>query len=160
MHMPLTVSRAAHPPLEFRQRYVGVEATIHTARQDLQRALTPLSADGDLIDAAVTCLSELATNAVRHVTRGRVTESYVVAAALLRPRARLRIEVHDAEHAPLPVWPPRALLDVDSDSTSGRGLPIVSALSAAVGYTFTPGAGKLVWCELPVTVPAMSFRSQ
>jgi anti-sigma regulatory factor (Ser/Thr protein kinase) len=78
-------------------------------------------------------VSELVTNAIMHA--GTEIELNVV----VRSDA-IRIEVTD-----LGGGIPRS--DEPDEGTSGRGLPIVEALSCGWGVVQL-GAGKTVWCEL------------
>ncbi|MEU6854154.1 ATP-binding protein [Actinacidiphila alni] len=99
----------------------------------------------ELADAACVVLSELMTNSLKYAKeRGRHIETRFVRLrdATGRPDG-LRIEVHDADrthpvlHSPAP------------DSESGRGLPLVDAITAGRwGTASRDGIGKLVWAEI------------
>lgn len=91
-------------------------------------------ADDDLVDAALVVTSELATNATLHAQTGFTI-------VVLRDRAYLRIEVHDGSQRL-----PRRKRYSD-ESATGRGLPLVEALSTLAGADRTD-AGKVVWAEL------------
>jgi len=84
----------------------------------------------------VLLVSEVVTNALRH-TDGEITLD------LWRFPDRLRVEVTDSV-ARAPVEGHAGLL-----SESGRGVPIMDALSSRWG-TAPHGAGKVVWFELDV----------
>jgi hypothetical protein len=58
----------------------------------------------------------------------------------------VRIDVHDSSPAPLP--PVRAH---DAGEETGRGLTVVAALAGSWGWRPEP-FGKVVWCELAVTL--------
>ena len=89
-----------------------------------------------LRDTCVLLVSEVVTNALRH-TDGEITLD------LWRFPDRLRVEVTDSV-ARAPVEGHAGLL-----SESGRGVPIMDALSSRWG-TAPHGAGKVVWFELDV----------
>ena len=79
-------------------------------------------------DVAVLLTSELVTNAIRHEPGGTVT------LAITRTRDRLRVDVHDTSRY-LPV-----LVNSPADAETGRGLLLVSGLSAEWGvYRTRPG---------------------
>ena len=89
----------------------------------------------DRLDDALLVVSELATNAAMHAGT-----PYVVTAR--RRLGALRLDVFDgSEDAP-------ELRDSDRDSEGGRGLYLVSAMSAAWGVERRSGGGKLVWADL------------
>lgn len=58
----------------------------------------------------------------------------------------VRIDVHDSSPLPLPPGCHR-----DADDETGRGLTVVGALAQTWGWRPEP-FGKVVWCELAVTV--------
>lgn len=78
-------------------------------------------------------VSELVTNALLHA--GTELDVNVVVG-----EEAIRIEVTDAGVDLPQLW-------AGDDDTSGRGLPIIEALSCAWGVVEL-GAGKTVWCEL------------
>ncbi len=86
-------------------------------------------------DVAVLLTSELVTNAIRHEAGGTVT------LAITCSRGELRVDVHDTSCS-LPV-----LVDAPADAETGRGLMLVTALSADWGVYRTP-AGKAVYFTL------------
>ena len=91
-------------------------------------------ADDDVVDAALVITSELATNATLHALTGFTV-------VVLRRGACLRIEVHDGSQR----LPRRK--HYSDQSATGRGLPLVEALSTLSGAERTEG-GKVVWAEL------------
>jgi CheY-like chemotaxis protein len=93
----------------------------------------------DVVDDAVVVVSELVTNAVLHAGTGCELRARV-------SHDRLRIEVLD-EGAGSP--DPQLVSDEDEH---GRGLILVSALSAAWGVEALD-VGKIVWAELPFGAP-------
>jgi serine/threonine-protein kinase RsbW len=100
----------------------------------------------ELADDACVVLSELMTNSLKYTQeRGRRIETRFV--RLRDPAGRLvglRLEVHDAAPAHPVVRAPAP------DSESGRGLPLVDAITAGRwGTAPREGIGKLIWAELP-----------
>lgn len=108
------------------------------------RAALPGARFRERIDDITLCVSELATNAVRHgspaghlfLVRVSVNESL------------LRIEVHDAGES-------RPVLRVPADDDlTGRGLVLVDSLADDWGTGPRDGIGKVVWVEFKLPVPA------
>lgn len=103
-----------------------------------------------LITDTLLVLTELVANAVRHAR----TE-FTVSTAL--KGERVRIEVFDLDTRP------PALMGLDSESTSGRGLHIVSGIAQDWGWNTAEGedgvAGKVVWAELAVDAPGTDNRA-
>ena len=86
-------------------------------------------------------VSELVTNAVVHGAEPiRVT--------MVRARQRVRVEVTDGAAAASPHGNPRP----PTDAETGRGLSVVTRLAVAWGWRASPGRGKTVWAELPLTI--------
>jgi anti-sigma regulatory factor (Ser/Thr protein kinase) len=103
-------------------------------------------------DVAILLTSELVTNAVTHATarRGRnggaARRGFAAEAVLLviaADDAGLRVDVHDGS-GDLPVL---ADCPADADAETGRGLLLVTSLSAEWGFYRTPG-GKAVYFTL------------
>ncbi|MEV5506240.1 ATP-binding protein [Streptomyces orinoci] len=89
-------------------------------------------------DDVLLCVSELATNALRHgVPPGR---EFLLHLWLLEDRT-LRVEVHDSG----PGFP-RVLAPAVGEQESGRGLVLVDALADKWGVG-ERDPGKVVWCE-------------
>ena len=86
-------------------------------------------------DVAVLLTSELVTNAIAHEVTG------LVVLAISCSRDHLRIDVHDTSRS-LPT-----LVDAAVDAETGRGLMLVTTLSAEWGFYRTP-AGKAVYFTL------------
>jgi anti-sigma regulatory factor (Ser/Thr protein kinase) len=101
------------------------------ARRQVRAAIRTwdIPADPDL---AVLLTSELVTNALRHEVTG------IVMLAITCSGDQLRVDVHDTSRA-LPM-----LVDAPVDAETGRGLMLVSTLSAEWGFYRTP-AGKAVY---------------
>lgn len=98
--------------------------------------------EGDLVETATLCVSEIVTNAVLHA--GTPVQLDIE----LHP-STVRIEVRDGGAAP----PER--LDADVESVHGRGVAIVEVLSAAWGVEPSE-TGKCVWFELERATSAAS----
>ena len=103
-------------------------------------------------DVAILLTSELVTNAVTHATphasrNGRAARRAAAAEAVLlviaADDAGLRVDVHDGS-GDLPVL---ADCPADADAETGRGLLLVTSLSADWGFYRTPG-GKAVYFTL------------
>jgi hypothetical protein len=106
----------------------------------------------DTVDNAITIISELAANALRHAAlkpeaeaeppTGRPVASACTLVLQLWP-AYLLILVCDEDRR-LPV-----LRHPSRDAESGRGLQLVDELSEAWGYALPePAAGKVVWAQI------------
>ncbi len=115
------------------------EGRAQRARAQLARALRQAGVDSDVADDAMLVLSELAANAIRHART-----DFTVRAAVADDRLRIEVFDHDGR--------PPALMGVDSDAASGRGLHIVAAVAADWGWQTAEGAdgvpGKVVWAEI------------
>lgn len=92
-----------------------------------------------LTDNAQLCVTEIATNVVKHVGEGTPA---VLAATMSGPY--LRLEVHDSDPKPLP--PPS---HPDSQAEHGRGLEIVAGVADRWGVEQLT-SGKSVWIELHI----------
>ncbi|WP_337062224.1 ATP-binding protein [Kineococcus sp. G2] len=110
------------------------------ARHHVRRTLGG-QVDDDVVADAEVCASELVTNAVLHAGG-----PLLLTVRHLGPVVRLAL----ADPSPvLPQWVPRSLT-----ATTGRGLPLLTALSVARGADTRgedEGGGKTVWCELSTT---------
>lgn len=118
-------------------RLPGVPAQVSKARGVVSAAL---GRDHPLYDDCVLLTSELATNAILHSQSGdggSFTVSVCVSASVVR------VCVEDGGSA----GPPCACRTSGLQSTSGRGLPLLEALSARWGYTREHGS-TTVWFEL------------
>jgi len=109
-------------------------SSVGAARRFVEEALTSWRAD-ELSWAATLLVTELATNAVLHAAT-----TYLVGLDL-RGDGTLRIGVSDGS-----VRKPRPR-EYGVDATTGRGLALVDALSAAWGTSAREG-GKTVWCDV------------
>jgi serine/threonine-protein kinase RsbW len=106
-----------------------------------RRFLAGLLGDDDLAHDAVTCLSELASNACLHSASGQPGGTFTV--RVLTQPGQLRIEVTDGGG---PWITPR-----HQHHARGRGLAIVAALATQTGITGTD-TGRTAWATF--TKPA------
>jgi anti-sigma regulatory factor (Ser/Thr protein kinase) len=86
-------------------------------------------------EVAVLLTSELVTNAIRNEVTG------IIMLAISCSRGELRVDVHDTSRS-MPM-----LINAPVDAEAGRGLMLVTALSAEWGFYRTP-AGKAVYFTL------------
>jgi anti-sigma regulatory factor (Ser/Thr protein kinase) len=117
-----------------RARLTAGPAAAGEARRHVRAAICAWDLPVDQ-DVAVLLTSELVTNAIGHELTG------IVVLAINCFRGQLRVDVHDTSRA-LPT-----LLDAAVDAETGRGLLLVSTLSAEWGFYRTP-AGKAVYFTL------------
>lgn len=121
-------------------RFPAVPSAVPQARRFARRHV----GDPAAVDQALLLVSELATNALEHA--GTAFEVTIVVGA-----GAVRIEVADGSYQP-PAVERRAL-----DDEGGRGMRIVEGLAAGWGVgPRADGEGKVVWCELPLTPPAVA----
>ncbi len=108
-------------------------ASVGRARRLVATAVTA-SGQGDLVDVATLLVSEVVTNSVLHAG----TEIHLTC----HPRRTgVRVEVSDRSAlAP-------SVRNYDNEAMTGRGLALVSMLSASWGMN-VDDAGKTVWFEL------------
>ncbi len=117
------------------------------ARWGVQR---PLTEDPASISRLLLVLTELVTNAVQHgdqsidVRLGRTAAGWLVVVTEVPPPRPRR-------HAPSSGWRDGGRHE---DGTGGRGLAIVSAISARCGRRMV-GTGLQVWSEVPVSQRAL-----
>ncbi|MGW2152181.1 ATP-binding protein [Nonomuraea sp. NPDC001699] len=119
------------------------------SRQTIRRWLDDV--DPLLRDDALTVVSELVTNAVRHVPPG--PERDWVTVLLEVGDGFVRLEVVDPGTAERE--PRFAPLDAGSLRESGRGLGLVAALSVRSGtHVAEPYGHRVVWADLERNVPS------
>jgi anti-sigma regulatory factor (Ser/Thr protein kinase) len=94
-------------------------------------------------DVAVLLTSELVTNAVTH---GAPTAGTFVLLTIACDTACLRVDVHDGS-GDLPVLGTGLIGETPAEAETGRGLLLVTSLSAEWGFYRTP-AGKAVYFTL------------
>ena len=110
---------------------------------EARRYLAALMADSAARPDAVTCLSEVATNALLHSRSGRPRGEFTV--IVRRGAAAWHVAVRD-EGGP---WK----RGHGGDGTSHRGLVIVAALTARWGIEGNGRAGRVVWFEIAEPPP-------
>ncbi|MEV8397079.1 ATP-binding protein [Streptomyces niveus] len=121
------------------RRFTRSDASVPAARAFTREVIdaADTAIDGSALDDVLLCVSELATNAVRH--------GVPVGGALLvkvgADEHRVRVECHDAN-----CRRPRLRHPADDDQT-GRGLLLVEAIASRWGTDERP-FGKYVWFEL------------
>ncbi|MEV8339901.1 ATP-binding protein [Streptomyces niveus] len=121
------------------RRFTRSDASVPAARAFTREVIDAADAaiDRSALDDVLLCVSELATNAVRH--------GVPVGGALLvkvgADEHRVRVECHDANRRR-----PRLRHPADEDQT-GRGLLLVEAIASRWGTDERP-FGKYVWFEL------------
>ncbi|MFF1420702.1 ATP-binding protein [Streptomyces sp. NPDC058280] len=118
-------------------RFDRSAASVPAARAFTRDVLGEARAYAHALDDVLLCVSELATNAVRHGVP-------VGGALLLKVDAddqRVRVECHDANRRRPRLRHPAA------DDQSGRGLLLVEAIASRWGVGERP-FGKFVWFEL------------
>ncbi len=124
-------------PIVQRERRISLTAepaAAAAARNQVQAAVCAWNVPVDP-SVAVLLTSELVTNAIRHETGDTVT--VVVTCAW----DQLRVDVHDTSRSmPMP-------MDAAADEEAGRGLMLVTTLSAEWGFYRTP-TGKAVYFTL------------
>jgi serine/threonine-protein kinase RsbW len=102
--------------------------------------LSAILAGGPAAEAAVLCVSELATNAITHSRSREPGGSFTVR---VQPGGqRVRVEVSD-QGGP---WHPRGR--ASTDDPTGRGLQIVGQLAARWGCAGHSRQGWTVWFEM------------
>ena len=114
-----------------------------SARRAAVGALREAGVPMDSLSVVHACLAELVANAVLHAC----TE-FTVTVRL--DEQQVRVEVFDADTRP------PALLGIDADSTSGRGLHVVRALASDWGWYPAEQegvTGKVVWAEFALSRP-------
>ena len=105
----------------------------------VEKALAGAGVDQAAASDALLILGELVSNAIRHA-RTEFTVSVAVQSDTVR------VEVFDRDTRP------PALMGLDDESTSGRGLHIVAGLARDWGWNTGESAdgvsGKVVWAEV------------
>ncbi len=117
--------RAARQPISGEVRSLSWSRTFPGTREqagEARRFLAALLGGSPLTDDAITCLGELASNAVLHSDSRLPGGTFTVRAELAPGRLRVAVEDSGGPWAPRPA-------SGDPDSLSGRGLLIVAALA-------------------------------
>ena len=140
-------TRSASPPLpvgrpQCRIPLMADLAAAAAARSVVEDAIRAWRVPVDA-DVAILLTSELVTNAVTHGTPAAGT---FVLLTIACDAAGLRVAVHDGS-GDLPVLDTGVLDDAPAEAETGRGLLLVTTLSAEWGFYRTP-AGKAVYFTL------------
>jgi anti-sigma regulatory factor (Ser/Thr protein kinase) len=107
-------------------------------------------ADCPARETLLTCVSELAANAIAHTASGAA--GGVFAVEVSRPAdGRAIVAVTDAGGPGEP-----SLRDADELAEDGRGLALVAALASRWGHYRLDDGGRTVWAEVTWPVPAGS----
>jgi anti-sigma regulatory factor (Ser/Thr protein kinase) len=118
-----------------RRAFSGCRDQVARARQFVAGEL----AGCPVADEAILCVSELATNAVRHTASGDGGKFEVI---VQRWASLARVSVRDEGSAGMPT-----ARSFDLVSESGRGLGLVAMVADRWGQS-GDGAGRVVWFEL------------
>jgi anti-sigma regulatory factor (Ser/Thr protein kinase) len=104
-------------------------------------------------EALLSCVSELAANAIAHTASGA---GGVFAVEVSRPAdGRALVAVTDAGGPGEP-----SVGDTDELAECGRGLALVAALASRWGHHASPGGGRTVWAEVTWPVPVRPLESR
>lgn len=133
-HSDVVSSLPAPASPEVERTFAKAPRSAARARAFVASTLRSWGVGDDLHDDAALVVSELAVNAIRHAQSG-------FKVSLGRVGGGIRIAVGDADRNP------PARLNPGVHATSGRGLLLVDAVSAAWGSA-PADAGKLVWAQL------------
>jgi anti-sigma regulatory factor (Ser/Thr protein kinase) len=144
-------------------RWVRAFAGTKAQVADVRRFVSGLLEGCPACDALVTCVSELAANAVVHTASG--TGGFFTV-EVSRPRNGVaRVAVTDAggptepaAGAPVEAEPGDADLDFDELPVCGLGLALVAATASGWGY-HDAGPGRTVWAEAYWPVPVAASET-
>lgn len=144
----------AHWTIHYAQAYPQEHESVTLARDRFREAARAGGLDSELRENAELCLTELATNAVRHAHDPRLVPQFLVRAAVLLVQRRpcLEVSVWDVDWRRTPPLPDpakaaEALYDMPVDAVGGRGLLLVASLAEAIGYDRLMRNGKRMWCR-------------
>lgn len=121
--------------------FTNAAESVPKARRSVHKILRACKYDSDLIDKALLCTSELATNAVMHAT---IAPTFTVLCRLQIDMVMIGVVDRD------PRLPRK--LDICEDDGFGRGLLLVESLSDEWGIE-ARRHGKMVFAHLRVAVP-------
>ena len=144
---PNRPTRSASPPLPVSAHKCRIPlmadlAAAGAARSVVEDAIRTWRVPVDA-DAAILLTSELVTNAVTHGTQ---TVGTFVLLTIACDMACLRVDVHDGS-GDLPVLDTGLVDEAPEEAETGRGLLLVTSLSAEWGFYRTP-SGKAVYFTL------------
>jgi serine/threonine-protein kinase RsbW len=126
---------SAGPPL--RRTFRGEPGQVPLARDFVRRYLNGRSCPAEAVEDILVCATELATNAVLHSRSGLPGGHFSVEVAICAGRC-VRVTVEDSGG----LWVERGT--GGGDAGCGRGLRLVSALSADMGIT-GDASGRMAW---------------
>ncbi|CNF62844.1 Uncharacterised protein [Mycobacterium tuberculosis] len=134
-------------PSHFEAAFAGDDLrTVAEARRWTRQALARAGLPDGTVSDALTCVSELATNAARHTASGRPGGKYRVLIEVAGRQAHVEVVDQGGDGVP----------DVRLGAAeSGRGLWICATLGI-LQYAAAPSGGRRVWVDLPHPVPAAS----
>jgi serine/threonine-protein kinase RsbW len=129
--------------------FAGEPRRVPEAREFVARALVGCPARETLL----TCVSELASNAIAHTASG---QGGLFTVEVIRPASGVAlVAVTDAGSPREP-----SVRDADELAEGGRGLALVTALASSWGHHRALGGGRTVWAQatwpVGVAVPASS----
>lgn len=128
-------SPSAARPL--RRTFRGEPSQVPVARDFIRRYLNGCRCPADAVQDILVCITELAANAVLHSRSGLPGGHFSVEIAV-RAGQWVRVRVEDSGGP----WAERGT--GDGDAECGRGLHVVSALSAGMGIT-GDASGRMAW---------------
>jgi anti-sigma regulatory factor (Ser/Thr protein kinase) len=150
------------PRLESRITLAAVLTAVSCSRLFVKLMLQRWGCAASLVETAELLVSELTTNAIRAtgVVDPEVDPLALRGVSLVRVQVtafqgRVFVSVWDSDPCP-PV-----LQDGGLDAEGGRGLLLVSALSARWGYYPSPRGGKVVWAAIappPISAAGLPIR--
>lgn len=134
-------------PCHFEAAFAGDDLrTVAEARRWTRQALAEVGLPDDTVCDALTCVSELATNAARHTASGRPGGKYRVVIEVAGRQAHVEVVDQGGDQAP----------DVRlGGAESGRGLWICAQLGVLC-HAAVPSGGRRVWVDLPHPAQAAS----
>jgi anti-sigma regulatory factor (Ser/Thr protein kinase) len=128
--------------MEWQANYPPEFKSAARARADVAGVLAGSDVSALIADQIISIVGELASNAARHART-----DFIV--TVIRDQDVLRVEVFDRDTRP------PALVGLDDQSTSGRGLHIVAALASDWGWHTAEDdngvPGKVVWAGVELT---------
>ncbi|MFF4753116.1 ATP-binding protein [Streptomyces sp. NPDC002514] len=124
------------PRSELQVSFIALPNEVPALRRILRQHLTHWGLLG-VVEPAQLCVSELATNVIKHVGVG--TQARLVVSM---EGTNLRLEVQDPFLGKLPEQ-----TSAEGEDEGGRGLALVDAISEKWGVRLTP-RWKGTWCEL------------
>ena len=148
--LPRGTQPDSHPD-RWLKSFAGEPGRVPEARAFAARALAGCPADETLL----TCVSELAANAIAHTASGA---GGVFTVEVIRPADGVaRVAITDAGSSREP-----SVCPADPLAEGGRGLALVAALASSWGHQRSAAGGRTVWAQatwpVGVAVPAGAAR--